>query len=358
MDNPMCHVPRARATIQGRPAIPEEVPGAHATDRADLWHSFVHVGMPMPEPEPDPSTGAARSWRIAAAARECGIPKDTLRIWERRYGFPKPDRDGAAERLYSAADMDKLRLLRRLLDAGHRPGRIVALPIEDLRNLHVQGRGEQRVVPIDGRMAPYLDCVDRHDERGLARLLNESLLRQGLETFVLNDVAPLLVELGERYMAGNLAICAEHLVTETVQDVMRQAIGRVPGHDDHPRVLLTTTPGEQHGLGLLMVHALLALEGARCISLGTETPLHEIALATRIHRADIVALSYSANVPVSGVAGAVAEVRHMIPDEVALWIGGTGAHAVNPLPDGVARPGGLQHLRHELRAWRDRGTRA
>ena len=43
-----------------------------------------------------------------------------------------------------------------------------------------------------------------------------------------------------------------------------------------PRVLLTTLPGEPHGLGLLMVEALLTLDGCRCLSLGVQTPPGDI----------------------------------------------------------------------------------
>mgnify|MGYP003347622001 CR=1 FL=1 len=67
---------------------------------------------------------------IAAVERDTGIGKDTLRIWERRYGFPTPGRDGFGERSYPLEQVEKLRVIKRLLDQGHRPGRIVALPME------------------------------------------------------------------------------------------------------------------------------------------------------------------------------------------------------------------------------------
>ncbi|MCK7492481.1 MAG: hypothetical protein MZW92_13505 [Comamonadaceae bacterium] len=64
-----------------------------------------------------------------------------------------------------------------------------------------------------------------------------------------------------------------------------------------PRVLLTTLPEEEHGLGLLMAEALLASEGAQCLSLGTRTPLPDIRLAAMASAADIVALSFGAAYP-------------------------------------------------------------
>ena len=81
-----------------------------------------------------PSDGPVRLG-IAAVERETGLSKDLLRVWERRYGFPSPSRDAFGERAYPADQVDRLHLLRRLLDAGHRPGRVVPLPAERLRAL-------------------------------------------------------------------------------------------------------------------------------------------------------------------------------------------------------------------------------
>ncbi len=61
---------------------------------------------------------------IAAVERDTGLSKDTLRVWERRYGFPQPTRDANGERVYPSEQVEKLRLLKRLMDQGHRPGKI------------------------------------------------------------------------------------------------------------------------------------------------------------------------------------------------------------------------------------------
>jgi hypothetical protein len=65
---------------------------------------------------------------IAAVERDVGVSKDVLRVWERRYGFPVPDRDPRGERLYPAGQVLRLRLIKRLMDLGHRPGRLMSTP--------------------------------------------------------------------------------------------------------------------------------------------------------------------------------------------------------------------------------------
>ena len=62
---------------------------------------------------------------IAAVEREVGLSKEVLRVWERRYGFPVPARDRNDERLYPAEQVERLRMVKRLMDQGHRPGRLL-----------------------------------------------------------------------------------------------------------------------------------------------------------------------------------------------------------------------------------------
>src|SRR5690606_18335943 len=72
---------------------------------------------------------------IAAVEREVGLSKDVLRVWERRYGFPVPHRDARGERSYPADQVARLALIKRLMDRGLRPGRLLALPLEELQML-------------------------------------------------------------------------------------------------------------------------------------------------------------------------------------------------------------------------------
>ena len=74
-------------------------------------------------------------FNIAAVERETGLSKDVLRVWERRYGFPAPSRDDHGERIYPAEQVERLRLVKRLMDAGHRPGKLLATPTEELNAL-------------------------------------------------------------------------------------------------------------------------------------------------------------------------------------------------------------------------------
>ncbi|MCP2936712.1 MerR family transcriptional regulator, partial [Salmonella enterica subsp. enterica serovar Typhimurium] len=88
-----------------------------------------------------------------------GLLKDTLRVWERRYGFPKPIRDEAGERLYSLEDVGKLRLIRRLMDQGWRPGKLLAASAAELQ-LIIEAEQASRVPAL--LAGEILDAIRSH----------------------------------------------------------------------------------------------------------------------------------------------------------------------------------------------------
>lgn len=263
---------------------------------------------------------------IAAVERETGINKETLRVWERRYGFPAPWRDGSGERLYPPEQVQKLRLIRRLMDAGHRPGRVVGAPADTLAALL-----QPVVLPLPTTTGPAeapeiaacTDLLKQHDIDGLRRTLSQAVLRRGLAGAVTEVFAPLTARIGELWMSGELQVFQEHIYSESLQLVLRQAIQALPAPAaGGPRVLLTTLPGESHVLGLLMAEALLTLEGAACLSLGAQTPLAQLAAAAQAHRADVVALSFSVHLANRVVQEGLTTLRALLPATMEIWAGG------------------------------------
>ena len=297
---------------------------------------------------------------IAAVERETGLGKDTLRAWERRYGFPVPVRDALGVRGYPRSLVDRLALIRRALLAGQRPGRLLAMPAAELDALLAGlAREPERRAPV-GPPPPVLDvreglvALRNGGAEALRHWLTLGLARTGLASFVVDGIAPLTVAVGEAWLDGSIAVYEEHLYSEALQAVLRSAL--VPfeaGLETRaPRLLLTTVPGEAHGLGLLMAEAMLTLEACRCQSLGTQTPLGDIVAAAAAHRIDVVALSFSASLPAPQALAALAELRARLPAGVALWAGGASS-ALNGLRvPGIRVMAGLVELRDAVADWR------
>ena len=289
---------------------------------------------------------------ISAVERETGLSKDVLRMWERRYAFPKPLRDENGERQYSGADVGKLRSIKRLMDVGMRPGKIIGLSAGELDGLADARAGHPRLAAAPALERDVLTMLRAHDMTGLQHTLANLVMRQGLQRFVLDSVVPLNAAVGDAWMRGDLQVFEEHLYTEQVQVALRTAINAFPRQAGSPRVLLTTLPSEQHALGLLMVEALLVPEAAQCISLGTQTPLEDVRRAAVAHHVQIVALSFSAAFPVRQAADALAALRRQLPAHVSLWAGGEMVRRVRKTLAGVVLMPDLASAQAALRSWR------
>ena len=288
---------------------------------------------------------------IAAVERETGLGKDTLRVWERRYGFPRPERDQHGERAYPLDQVEKLRLIKRLMGQGWRPGRLLAKPDEELASLAAPAEAAPDEVAGGSLHLTVVDLIRQHDIPALGNALRQALHRQGLQQFVLETVSALNRAIGEAWMRGEIQVFEEHLYTEQMQALLRQAIGALPPGSGRPRILLTTVPEEQHILGILMSEALLTLEGAGCVSLGTQTPLADIGLAAQAQQADIVALSFSSAFPTRQVAPLLKQLRGMLAANIEVWAGGAGIERV-AAPEGVRIMGSLDAALEGLAQWR------
>ena len=300
----------------------------------------------------------AMTLSIAAVERDTGLSKDTLRVWERRYGFPSPGRDGIGERAYTFDQVEKLRVIKRLMDAGHRPGRIVPLAFAELQLLSLSTVDQTtRKLPValgSGDLAIYISLLRRHQIAELRTELGRSLSRHGVARFVTEVVGPLGMAVGDAWIRGQMEVFEEHMYTEVMQAVLRMAIASIPepAPGARPRILLTTFPGEPHGLGLLMAEAVFALEGACSVSLGVQTPLWDIVLASAAYRADIVAISFSGSMNPNLVVDGLVELRHKLPAATRLWAGGGAPVLHRRRVDGVEPMSSLEEVPAALQGLR------
>lgn len=293
------------------------------------------------------------NFNISIVERETGLSKDVLRVWERRYGFPQPERDQHGERLYTAAQVEQLRLIKRLMDQGHRPGKLIGKTDEELNSLapRQQPRREIKSEECASELIELLAHIKQHDAQAYLHAMQQQLARQGLQRFVQDTIAPLTQKIGEAWENGSIEVFEEHLFTELTKRLLRQTISTLPSTGHGPRILLTSLPDEPHILGLLMVEALLTLEGAECIPLGTEMPLMEISRAAEAHQADIIALSFSIAFPPRQIPELLRQLRLNTAPEIEIWAGGAGIYRT-PAITGIRLLGTLDEATQALTAWR------
>lgn len=272
---------------------------------------------------------------IAQASLETGIAKEVLRKWEVRYGFPIPIRNELGKRVYPVEQLARLKLVKKLLDAGHRPAQVVPMREPALSDLLSSTHAEKQPSEDPNSGPNVVAWLKERDPALLRRALADQLASQGLLQFARDYMPNMNKQVGQAWQDGEIAIRDEHIYSEIVQGLVREALAQRVQAEGTPRILLTTAPGEPHALGLLMLEAVLCMENAYCISLGPQSPVEEIVAAACEHRIDIVALSFSIAFPRKKIPAILRALRLQLPAHIKLWAGGSGTHGIEPKPRGI-----------------------
>ncbi|MEZ4301841.1 MAG: MerR family transcriptional regulator [Polyangiaceae bacterium] len=317
------------------PAGPLERAGERAAARwiagSERFGEGSRAGTALPQDEAaseDAPVLGPRAYSIRVASRLTGIPADTLRMWERRYGFPRPERTGGGSRTYTDEDIEVLHLLSRAMKAGYRPGEIVGKTRAELEDILAQVAPARAEPLIEGALPTVRGLVQHllaDDTQALASEMRRAALRLGPRRFVTDLAHPFTVEVGTLWEAGKIEVRHEHLASEVLSTLLRLLLSTSEDGLGRPIVLLATLPGEQHGLGLEMVALHVAARRATPRLLGVNTPRDQIVKAARALSADVVGLTIT---PSSDVIAAAADIRWMLselPRRVEIWAGGEAA---------------------------------
>lgn len=288
---------------------------------------------------------------INAVERETGVSKELLRMWERRYGFPIPERDAQGDRIYPMSQVAKLRLLRRLIDFGFRPGKIILLDTPELERL-LKSQGKATFDSSPELEVELLNTLKSGDLNQLRDYLSHQLTKMGLQSFALDFLQYANFIVGDAWMRGLLEVHEEHLFTEQVQSLMRQAISNLRDATQAPRVLLATPPEETHTLGILMVEAILRLESVDAVCYGAQMPVRDVAQAVVRHKMHIVAISFSASYPTSKAIEYLEELRFRLPLTVEIWGGGASLRSTRKSVEAVKFFHDLPSIRQAIHLWR------
>ncbi len=271
-----------------------------------------------------------RTYNIRAVERLTGIPAATLRSWERRYGFPTPQRTASARRLYSEQDVAALQWLR----AQTAQGLSVAQAIRWLRQGGGAGIGRGGVLEeVSAVVSTFLESVARFDEAAADQALAEAFARLSPPRAMLEVIRPILVELGNRWEHGALSVGVEHFASYLIRRRLLALLAAQPPLGALPVAVLACVPGEQHEFGLLMLALFLRWAGLRVIYLGADVPLADLVRCVRETRPVAVCLSVVYAPLAQHLAATVVGLR-AAGLTVPVFVGGAAAGEV-ALPDDV-----------------------
>ena len=277
---------------------------------------------------------------IGVVAERTGLTQDVIRVWERRYGVVEPGRSTGGQRLYSDADIERLRLLRLALAGGRSIGGIARLDLPALRELVEGDEDARKRSPVAAAPsyaaaavpAPEIDeafhLIASFDSSRLDALLRQSIARRGIMAFAQGVAAPLLRRVGDEWHAGRITPAEEHLATAAVQRTVIGAIHALPADRNAPTLLVATPTGERHDIGALLTAASAAVSGWSVIYLGADLPPEEIARAARMTSASTIALSIVYSPDRERTLTGLRALRTQLPSTIDIVCGGPAASAM------------------------------
>ncbi len=273
---------------------------------------------------------------IGALSMATGVPVETIRTWERRYGFPQSERNDAGHRIYNLETIEHLRLITAILAQGYRPSQLEGQSYQELQELLARTTGGETSSGDDDSCEQepcreWIDCwlgsvtsLDREQFEGFLRC---DFSRMSALEFMDERLQPFLAELGDGWASGRLSVLHEHFASECIRDFLVNSWRRLSDMAQGPQVVLATFSGELHSLGLHMAALTMAMADCKLIFLGANTPVEDIATAALQCQADAVAISVSKYANSAASVSFLSRLRELVDRDVDVLIGGRGAPA-------------------------------
>lgn len=281
---------------------------------------------------PLPTVPESGKHPIAVVAARTGLSPDVLRVWERRYAAVAPTRASDGQRLYSDEDVERLRAMRAVSEAGRAIGQVARLSTEDLQQLMREDAAARADAPVraaDPRVEDAITDALRHaralDAERLEGVLRRAAALLGTAVFLEQVTVSLLRRIGEEWHAGRLTIPQEHLASSVVHALVIGVMRDVAPGGDAPRVVVATPAGERHAIGAALAGAAAAAHGWRVIFLGADLPAADIAACAADVDAQLVALSVVYVEDRDAVLAELRALRSMLPARIGMIAGGAGA---------------------------------
>ncbi|HEX2200505.1 MAG TPA: MerR family transcriptional regulator [Gammaproteobacteria bacterium] len=300
---------------------------------------------------------------IQVVARRTGLSAEVIRVWEKRYGAVIPKRSQTQRRFYSDADVERLRLLKRVTEMGRRISDIARLSNEALAYLAAEDTVSVTSVPqsappsADNRTQEYLGaCLAAVKDLNPAVLeiaLVQASMSLGISVLFEEILTPLLSTIGAEWRDDDLRGIHERVASAQVRTFLGSLLHTSNIGHFGPMLLATTPAGQHRELGALMLAVTAASSGWNAIYLGADTPAGKIVAAATQTGALAVSLNITrANDP--RLPEELRQLRRYLPDNIQLLVSGSGAWGYREVLDaiGATYVGSLRELRQELEALR------
>jgi methanogenic corrinoid protein MtbC1 len=260
-------------------------------------------------------TAGGKLLRIGELSRRVGVPVESLRAWERRYGLLSPSRTPGGFRLYGEDDVARVLAMRANLERGFFAAEAARLALAD--DVAEPVRAPAPVAAA----AELAAALDRFDEAGAQQALDRLLATLTTDVVLRDVLLPYLHELGERWERGEASVAQEHFASNLLRGRLT-ALTRGWDRGAGPRALLACVQGERHDLALVGFGLALRGHGWRISYLGADTPAESLVDTARELSPDAVVVSGT----LAGVFDPVATQLREVALHAPLHLAGAAAN--------------------------------
>jgi DNA-binding transcriptional MerR regulator len=217
----------------------------------------------------------------------CGIKAHTIRIWEQRYSFLKPQRTGTNIRYYTNEELKKLLNVALLNKYGFKISHINRMTddqiYERVISLTQSEAVQERIVN------ELITMIIDIDMASFEHILDNYIKLKGIERAITQVIFPLLEKIGILWHTNHIIPAQEHLVSNIIRQKFIFGIENASPHiKAHKTALLFLPENEHHELGLLYAYYHFKNRGFTVLYLGADTPLEDIKYITKRKKADII----------------------------------------------------------------------
>jgi DNA-binding transcriptional MerR regulator len=233
--------------------------------------------------------GNTPTFNLKAVILETGLTPATLRAWERRYDFLRPQRSAGGHRLYSQDEIDML----RWLVARQAEGLSISHAVE-LWHAHATATEQPSEASTSRRLASQLDPdafleLRRHwvaaclsfNEPAAELALGQALAQAAPEVVCTEILLKGLAEIGSGWYEGKVSVQQEHFASALALRRLNALVAAAPRPIRTERLLAACPPGETHDLVLLTLTFILRWRGWDVVYLGANVPLERLDATVR-----------------------------------------------------------------------------
>ncbi len=280
-----------------------------------------------------------------------GIKAHTIRIWEQRYSFLKPQRTGTNIRFYSNEELKTVLNIALLNKYGFRISQIDRMLPQEIRD-RIQSLDDAKAIQERIITEMVQEMVDLNMEK-FERIIANYISARGIERAVIQVIFPFMERTGILWQTGHINPAQEHLVTNIIRQKLIVAIETTASRIQlNKTVLLFLPEGEHHELGLLFVYYLLKSRGAKTIYLGANVPLKDVVHVVHLKKPDMVFIHLTATATEFNFGRFLNSIQHRFGNITTVISGQLTNHYKKKVPAGVHFKNSLSEVLEYLSALR------